>query len=527
MASNSESAQSITLPRGPLQPSICQYLLAAQTPKGVVVCQPDQTVLGAFAPAAEWLNGQASIYTAGRMLVKLGADVAGGVPLTCGPGGVAVPFSAGVSCGTSCEPGVAGAVISMACMKTHTPAVVTGMLSTAALMASVGINAHPQNSPFDPAPLIAAMKTLGITVLRSRVPPDPARDSYNAARWATLGASGQIKRMIVTVTNDTWEGSIAGMVGVAKQFMQAHWGPGQKAALVIDWEGPNEPQNTPLTYGGFTDSLANGWKASQLFWADCVAQIRADPFWDWSNLYAPSWLPSPEVPVDCTAVSVHSYAQGNIAPSVKTASLVADARLGYVASQPWIATELGASDASPSVNFEQAFDAATAAKLLLETFAACVAQGGVPILYEAIDDQTAPFTNWVQATGMFNHAGAIKPMGQAIANLMQILSGSTAPVSPDTTTVFAAPAGAQLTALQRDAVSYDLLVWNEPNLWNISTQEPVTPTPLSVSVALPFTASLVQIYDPLLGTVVETTLANVAAVPVTLTGNLLLVRVHR
>lgn len=397
------------------------------------------------------------------------------------------------------------------------------MTTTQAFLSNVGVNTHWGNTggpSSNVGNIVADMKTLGVTAIRDRAPPlltDPGAAAANKILSALVAAG--LKHYVALINGSTLNGahipanpSAQAQAGAA--FLKAN------PSVAMDFEGWNEPHNFPLTYAGLTDTKPN-FLASAHLSNDLWGAVRNTPALHACRVLGPSWSPVPAQGgyIVCDLLNAHIYlycggAQaGQALPNIQ-------AQISAFAGKPWVVTELGCSDAA--VGGTMAVDAPTQARLLLSALAQAFRLGAAFVgLYELYDDVALPIA-WGDALGLFDYNRNIKPSGQALANLLHFLSGaSTATVDP---TKWIEPAGAYLLPLQRDAKTYDVLIWNEPVLWDYVSHTALNITPVPTAFTLPFSASSVTTFDPITGRE-EMTTGSIETVNVQLMGYPLVVRV--
>ena len=150
--------------------------------------------------------------------------------------------------------------------------------------------------------------------------------------------------------------------------------------------------------------------------------------------------------------------------------------------------------------------------------------------YELIDNGGDVAGGGYDNYGMFfdnglNGAAAAKPAATAFKNLISIMSDTSSTFTLGTLpySVAGLPAyngstqgGGYSLLFQKSNGRFEIIVWNEPVIYNESTNSPVTPTAVPVTVNLGGTHGTVNVYDPLVGTTPITTLSNVSSVPLSL-----------
>lgn len=110
-----------------------------------------------------------------------------------------------------------------------------------------------------------------------------------------------------------------------------------------------------------------------------------------------------------------------------------------------------------------------------------------------------------------------KPAATALHNLTTILSDPGSSASNFTPgglaySVSGLPSSAYSLLTQKSDSSYQIVVWNEPNVWNDQTHQPISAASSPVTVQLGQVFSTVQIFDPLKGSTPVQTLSDVSSV---------------
>jgi hypothetical protein len=416
------------------------------------------------------------------------------------------------------------------------------MLTTRAVLDGIGVNTHWQNAsqPTDPPPhapqtnvadMVADLKTLGVTAIRDRAPPllTDSSHSYSVQKLGALFAGGV--KTYCMLSNEQVVGGVRSTFSLPAQITAIKALLATVPHLTALIEGCSEPQYWGVTYAGLTDGVANGFAATARYQADLYAAARADPALAAVQIAAPAWDgPVPAAPAPCDIANQHVYpydgppTPGEPLPfvSAKRSALLAP----YGDGKPWIVTECGYSDDVGGGTM--AVDAATQARLTLCLLMQLFRLGcSRAFLYALYDDATPDkMPGWGAGCGLFDYRRAIKPVGRALANLLGYLGGAAVPLAGDAP-VFTEPAGAFLLPMRRGAGIYDLAVWNEPVLWDWKARGPIALPPQAATVALPFTASEVEVYDPVTGAVSVQLNGGVTSVSVSLTGYPLILRVKQ
>jgi hypothetical protein len=234
-------------------------------------------------------------------------------------------------------------------------------------------------------------------------------------------------------------------------------------------------------------SLGNMTGAADAGSAHIYAPYGQPPFYDWNGIYAVSAIPTPGLPMVITET-------------------------GY--------TTL--TSATSSV------DEAVQAKYTLDIYADAAKSGAQrTYLYELLD--LLPDLDYQHHFGLFRNDGTPKPAAVAVHNLTTILADTVAPQGPTgslTYTVSNVPQQGNTFLLQKDSGAYDIVVWNEPQLWNYRTKQE-SPAPAAQSVVtLPSTYQTVKVFDPLQSSDPVQTLSNVSQVTVVVQGSPVIIEIE-
>ncbi len=152
-------------------------------------------------------------------------------------------------------------------------------------------------------------------------------------------------------------------------------------------------------------------------------------------------------------------------------------------------------------------------------------------LYNLMDAYQPGSTQGDDGTGLFGTSNQPKPAATAIHNLTAILAdtgSSAATFLPmgfnDAVTNL--PATGNSFAVQKSSGATDIVVWNEPEIWNQSTGTEVAASPTTVNVSLGGVYQTVKVFDPLLSASPQQTLSNVSSVSLSITDHPLIVEVE-
>jgi hypothetical protein len=133
--------------------------------------------------------------------------------------------------------------------------------------------------------------------------------------------------------------------------------------------------------------------------------------------------------------------------------------------------------------------------------------------------------------GLFDPNNAPKEAAKAIHNLTAILADTGASAKTFTTTPLdytiagLASTGNSLE-IQKSNGATEIVVWNEPQIWNESTGTEISAATKNATVSLGQTYQTVEIYDPLKGSAPIKTLSNVSSVTIGLTDHPIIIQVE-
>ncbi|WP_424140636.1 carbohydrate-binding domain-containing protein [Roseomonas chloroacetimidivorans] len=151
-------------------------------------------------------------------------------------------------------------------------------------------------------------------------------------------------------------------------------------------------------------------------------------------------------------------------------------------------------------------------------------------LYELQDEFADPQNNdQEQHYGLFRNDGSAKPAAIALHNLTTILGDAASDAATFTTgtlnyTVSNLPSAGHHMLMQEANGNFDILLWNEPVIWDDSNSRDLTVAAQNVTVNLGGTFSTVNVYDPLVGERPVTTYHDVSSLVLGITDHPLIVK---
>ncbi len=151
--------------------------------------------------------------------------------------------------------------------------------------------------------------------------------------------------------------------------------------------------------------------------------------------------------------------------------------------------------------------------------------------YELLDEHADPGQlNNEDHFGLFRADGSPKPAATALHNLTTILAdtGANADAFPAGSLAYdvsGLPLSGNTMLFEKASGEFDIVVWAEPELWDVNAQAEVAATGHAVTVAFASEQANVAVFDPMLGTKPIATYANVAAISLAVIDHPLVVQV--
>jgi hypothetical protein len=402
----------------------------------------------------------------------------------------------------------------------------TGTLAIRAadFLNSIGVCTHIGQGIDDPVKTATAMSYAGIKNLRDDGRPAHVKD------WITVHQQSGARLSLLTDQN------VTSTIDMAKQL--------NAAGALLAVEGPNEPNNFPVTYENQKSDYNTTFVPVAHFQRDLYAAVKAEPGLKDVPVFHASEaggsepdnvglqflkIPSgagttmPEGTAYADYANTHNYVVGHSAKLVDNACFSAeDPTLngdwdglqveygttwhghfkGYsnadLQTLPRVTTETGwTTSGTGSITEEQQ------GRLFLNLYLSAYKRGwSYTFVYMLRDDQGQGY--W----GLFDTAYVPKKSGTYLHNLTTVLAdtGSAAPGRLDYTIV-SEPVTVHDLLLQKSDGTFELVVWND------------RPGGGSNDVTVTFGASVTtaKIYDPTTGTAAIRTVSNATSVTLTLT----------
>src|SRR6185312_10053778 len=220
----------------------------------------------------------------------------------------------------------------------------------------------------------------------------------------------------------------------------------------------------------------------------------------------------------------HAYISNGAQPSVQLASLLS-LEQAVTPGKPIATTESGYP--TLATNTAQGVDQATQAKLTLNLIMDAEKLGDPLFLYELVDNQDSGGGAWNDG-GLFNGDWSAKPAATAIHNLTTVLAsgpGDTAAAAP-TYTVSGLSGYHDSMVVHQANGTYDIVVWDEPTIWNSSSHTEVAAPAQTATINLGQAVSGYSVYDPITGTTAVATGGSTSAIAVQVTDHPVIIELH-
>lgn len=388
---------------------------------------------------------------------------------------------------------------------------------------SLGVNVHiswPNYYPYsETSKVIGALDYLGIDTIRDYI------NSSSINIYNQLAANGiQFDLLLNPVVG------IDNYIGWARNLAQTH--PGSVVAL----EGPNEVDNWPVTYGGFTGYAAARETQKALFTkANADPTLKDVPVYNLTlaGIDSAEYAAIGNLAAYTDFANVHTYYQAGQQSWGYSFSDTKYTLQGYINSGQWSApgrptviTETG-STTSPGSAIGVS-EEVQAKQILNSLMAAAKHNVAATYIYELVESQNAGANDIESHYGLYRHDWTPKPAAHALHNLTEILttsSGVGSSIAAPAYTLSGMPAQGSSLIFQEDDGAFDIVVWTEPDIWDQVAHRAITAPTSTVDVDLGATYGRVFVYDPLVSDKPIQTLSNVSKVTVSLTDHPLIIEV--
>lgn len=304
------------------------------------------------------------------------------------------------------------------------------------------------------------------------------------------------------------------------------------AGSVVAIEGPNETNlTTDFSWNNQTGDVAAASYQKALYTA-----VKADPTLSHTSVYnltlggvgLPAYQGLGDLSASTTDGNVHVYFQNGLPPAstIQYALSLANAS---TPTNPTVITETNYTSA-PGIKGSVSLD--VQARYDLDLLMDATKDGvQATFVYELLDEQTDPNqTNNEDHYGLFNADGSPKEAATAIHNLTSILADNTTAAGTFQTgalgyTVAGMPASGDSLVLEKSNGAFDIVLWAEPEIWNVATSTQIAAPIRQVTVTLGNQVSQIMVYDPLSGTTPIATYAATSTVTVSLTDHPVVIEV--
>jgi hypothetical protein len=397
------------------------------------------------------------------------------------------------------------------------------------LLQSMGVNTHLNyydTTYNNYQEVITELQYLGIDHVRDTLP--DTTDPGALSRYQAAMSAGIKFDFTNAASNVPSELNLASDLAVLNALELSN--PGGIAAV----EGLNEIDGVPtFAYGGLV-----GLPAAIAFQTALYDDVKADPSLKGVAVYNmslrqggnPGALGNMSAEADYS--NTHVYFMW-VPPSWNIPNQVA-ANAEAVPGKPAVITETGYdtmthTDPGGAAFVNEDVQAKFTVSLYLDAFQSGVASTYV---YELMDEVADPNdTNHEDHWGLFNADGTPKEAATALHNLTTILGDSASNAQTFTTGSLAysisnLPDSGNDMLLEKSTGAFDLVVWNEPQLWNYTNNTEITVGSTPVTVTFGTTYQTVEVFDPLSGTAPIEKLTNVSSVTLGLTDHALIVEVE-
>jgi hypothetical protein len=390
---------------------------------------------------------------------------------------------------------------------------------------SIGVNTHmswqdPGYSWATPAYVESAMAYLGVYHIR-----DAAPLSWTLGEYQALANMGVKFDLLTNGGNIDFGADLAGVDSLARS------NPGSVTTI----EGPNEINLSPIVFNGVNS--ANNLSIGTAAQASLYGRVQSDPLLAGVKVVDLSLGVASQAQYNSLGNiasyadygNFHIYFANGAPPAALMAGAVAEAQ-STTPGKPVMVTETGYYTA-PNATDWGGVNQDVQAKQTLDALLDAYKDGSsTTFLYALMDNLAYPASNDREDSfGLFNGDGTPKEAATALHDLTAILADTA-----NNAQSFAAgslpytlsnlPATGNSLLMQKASGVFDLVVWNEPVLWNEATLTERTIAPTNVTVNLGKTFTSVSVFDPLAGTQAIATYSNVASLVVGLSDHPLVIQ---
>lgn len=395
------------------------------------------------------------------------------------------------------------------------------ILRASNLVGTFGVNTHIPytDGKYSDIPLvISELKYLGISQVR-----DSITNGQNGS--APLSSYVQIAEAGIHFTtgvggSDT--SALTASIGLVKQLQT------QVPGSVVAVEGANEINNWPVTFNG-VGGLQGALNMQQLIYSSVhsdavLSGVGVDYFTGYPADGGPNPLTTPGL---ADFDNQHPYPlQGQAPGYAMNPKNVLPNEPG--STGPVVYTETGYSTVNNA--FFGSVSEDVQAKYTLDLLLDAAADGvSHTYLYQLMDAYAQGSPQGDDGFGLYNTDGSPKLAATAIHDLTTILNDSSANAWSFTPgdlnySVTGLPTSGRTLEVEKADGTFDILVWNEPEIWNAATSSEVNAPRASVSLQLGSKYD-VSVFDPMLGTSAVQTLSSTQGVTLNVTDHPLIVQV--
>ncbi|BFL64001.1 hypothetical protein SKB0092_20790 [Roseomonas mucosa] len=392
--------------------------------------------------------------------------------------------------------------------------------STESFLDSIGVNTHINDTSGgygNISKVISNLDYIGVTHVR-----DGLTGSLSTELFEVL-ANNDITFSLLTSGNNG--ASLSSQISAIAKLESLY--------NAIDYvEGPNETDYFPISYNGLTGFAATRAFQSALYSAvHGNSALSGTPVIQTSLGDGNSYSQLGNLSSSADYSNIHSYYFGwgftrSVADQVP--ERIAEAQT-ISPGKDTVATEGGWSTAtysSDGYGVNERTQAVLTLNMLLDQY-----KDGVDrtYIYELVNSGTYSSTNLQTGFGLFNADGTPKQAATALHNLNSILSDPAAGTKGVSLTnlgytLQGMPTEGQDMLLQKSSGNYDLVLWNEPTIWNTTTHSAYSIASQTVTINFD-NAQSGTIYDPLLGSTAIASFSNTKSVQVALSDHPLVVEV--
>ena len=401
-------------------------------------------------------------------------------------------------------------------------------LRTAAFLNQVGVNTHIAYTDGGYANInkvAADLSYLGITNVRDGIS-NGANGSAPLSSYIALAQSGIKFTFCISATVGMKTADLTAQLDLIQKVNAAV--PGSVVAV----EGANEINNFKFSYNG-----ATGLQGALSLQKDLYSAVHSSPGLkgvavDYFTGYAAGSIAAGPNPLTTAGLAdfdtQHPYPNFGQAPAAWVNPVQALGNLpGGVG--PAVYTETGYSSNGGTAGAVNAdVQAKYTLDLLMDT-----AKDGVSrtYLYQLMDAYKTGSRQGNDGTGLFDQNNLSKSAATAIHNLTTILADTGTAAATFTPTALSytlanMPTTGNSLDMAKSNGAHDIVVWNEPKIWDQATGTQVTAAASTVTLQLGASYANVEVFDPMNGTTPVQTLKNVSSVALSVTDHPLIVQVE-